>query len=381
MMSTPIRCRKERDEALMTTPSGPQPADFADVRATNLAVVLRDVRAHAPCSRADIAARTGLNKATVSSLVAELIDRRLVRETGITEHRIGRPATMLVLDGGHFAAIGLEIGVDQLTVVALDLAGVELVSWRRAKSTAGLSSLVSRAVARVGALDREVLALTVGVPGPIDAADNVPVLADLRRGLRDARYDIEVDSSANLAVSAEHRAGEHAGTANLAFVSGDGRVSAGLIVDGHLLRGARGFTGLLGNLDGLDGRASIPAIVRAVLPDAEDDGPIVDYAPELDRVVVAAKNGDVAAIEIAGRHLGRGLAALADLVDPEVILLGGGYLKLAEWLLPAAAAELGRPLLNISSLGPNAAALGGAMRALAEVEGGHLPAVPVVAAR
>jgi predicted NBD/HSP70 family sugar kinase len=376
----------------MTTPSGPQPADFADVRATNLAVVLRDVRAHAPCSRADIAARTGLNKATVSSLVGELIDRRLVRETGITEHRIGRPATMLVLDGSRFAAIGLEIGVDQVTVVALDLAGAELVSWRRA-STA-VAGLVSRAVARVAALDREVLALTVGVPGPVDAADNVPVLADLRRGLRDAPYDINVDSSVNLAVSAEHRAGEHAGTANLVYVSGDARVSAGLIVDGHLLRGARGFTGLLGNLDGLDERASIPAIVRAVLPDAEDDGPIVDYAPELDRVVVAARNGSAPAIKNAGRHLGRGLAALADLVDPEVILLGGGSARLAEWLVPAAAealdgagllpgvrARLRGPLLNVSSLGPTAAALGGAMRALADVEGGHLPANDAVAAR
>jgi predicted NBD/HSP70 family sugar kinase len=152
------------------------------------------------------------------------------------------------------------------------------------------------------------------------------------------------------------------------------------MVDGHLLRGARGFTGLLGNLNGLDERASIPAIVRAVLPDAEDDGPIVDYAPELDRVVVAAKNGEAPAITTAGHHLGRGLAALADLVDPEVILLGGGYARLAEWLLPAAAGELDGALLNISSLGPNAAALGGAMRALAEVEGGHLPAVQVVAA-
>jgi len=434
----------------MTTPSGPQPADFADVRATNLAVVLRDVRAHAPCSRADIAARTGLNKATVSSLVAELIDRRLVRETGITEHRIGRPATMLVLDGSRFAAIGLEIGVDQVTVVALDLAGVELVSWRRARptgaatgpatgaatgrttgaatksstgvamgdpagtpvgspagtgttrrggtaptgsarpSSTAVAGLVGRAVARVAALDRQVLALTAGVPGPVDAAGNVPVLADLRRGLRDAPYAINVDSSANLAVSAEHRAGEHAGTANLVYVSGDARVSAGLIVDGHLLRGARGFTGQLGNLDGLDERASIPAIVRAVLPDAEDDGPISDYAPELDRVVVAAKNGDSAAIATAGRHLGRGLAALADLIDPEVILLGGGYARLAEWLVPAAAEALdsaglraGRrgPLLNISSLGPNAAALGGAMRALADVEGGRLPATAAVGAR
>src|SRR6185437_6106833 len=106
-----------------------------------------------------------------------------------------------------------------------------------------------------------------------------------------------------------------------------------------------------------------------------------DYAPELDRVVVAAKNGEGAAITTAGRHLGRGLAALADLVDPEVILLGGGYARLAEWLLPAAAGEIGSALLNISSLGPGAAALGGAMRALAEVEGGHLPAVQVATLR
>ena len=92
---------------MITLPRGPQPADFADVRATNLAVVLRYVRGHVPCSRADIAAATGLNKATVSSLVADLIDRRLLRETGLTENRIGRPATMLVLDGSPYAAIGL----------------------------------------------------------------------------------------------------------------------------------------------------------------------------------------------------------------------------------------------------------------------------------
>ena len=80
---------------MITSHAGHQPADFTDGRATNLAVVLRFVRANAPCSRADVAASTGLNKATVSSLVAELIERRLVREIGLTEHRIGRPATMI----------------------------------------------------------------------------------------------------------------------------------------------------------------------------------------------------------------------------------------------------------------------------------------------
>ena len=117
--------------SVITTQTGPQPADFTDVRATNLAVVLRFVRVNAPCSRADIAASTGLNKTTVSSLVGELIDRRLLRETGLTEHRIGRPATMIVMDGAPYAAIGLEVSTDYLSAAAMDLAGDRLLSWRR----------------------------------------------------------------------------------------------------------------------------------------------------------------------------------------------------------------------------------------------------------
>ena len=90
----------------------PNKAEVGDVRATNLAVVLRCVREQGPCSRADIAAATGLNKTTVSSLVSELLRRRLLRETGTTENRVGRPAIMLALDGASSAAIGIEVNAD-----------------------------------------------------------------------------------------------------------------------------------------------------------------------------------------------------------------------------------------------------------------------------
>src|SRR3954452_12585477 len=131
-MMTARAIRAGQGSLVLKQDSAPQPADFADVRATNLAVVLRHLRMNAPCSRADIAATTGLNKATVSSLVTDLMERRLVREVGMTENRIGRPATMLVLDGSPYAAIGLELNADYLTAVALDLAGERLLSWRRA---------------------------------------------------------------------------------------------------------------------------------------------------------------------------------------------------------------------------------------------------------
>ncbi|WP_234361424.1 ROK family transcriptional regulator [Plantactinospora sp. BB1] len=404
---------------MFTTQTGPQPADLADVRATNLAVVLRFVRTHAPCSRADIAASTGLNKATVSSLVAELLDRRLVRETGLAENRIGRPATMLVVDGAPYAAIGIEVSIDELTVVAVDLAGTELLSWRRAfdgssaspgRAVSAIAALAGRAVNRVGGQGREVLGLTVAVPGLVDAGGTVrlattlgwrdlPLGADLRRALRDPGYEVVVDNDANLAALAEFRHGPQAGTANLVHLTGGAGLGAGVVADGRLLRGGRGFAGELGHVpvepDGplcpcgrrgcLEVVAGIPALIRRALPDAAEDGPVTDFAPEVDRIRTKARRGDRATLDALaeiGRHLGRGVALLANLVNPEVVLLGGYYATLAPWLLPAAEAELhahtlapeaGGARLLASALGTGAAASGGAARTLETVDAGRLP--------
>ncbi|MDQ7904604.1 ROK family transcriptional regulator [Phytohabitans sp. ZYX-F-186] len=402
--------------------SGPQPADFADVRATNLAVVLRHVRTHAPCSRADIAAATGLNKATVSSLVADLIERRLLRETGLAEHRIGRPATMLVLDGQPYAAIGMEVAADHLTAVAVDLAGEQLLTWRRAftgtetgagKAVSTIAALASRAASRVSAQGRQVLGVTVGVPGLVDADGavrlaaglgwrDVELRADLVRALRDPKYDVAVDNDANLSALAEHRYGAYAGTANLVYLTGEIGIGAGVVVDGRLLRGGRGFSGEIGHLQldpagpqcpcgrtgCLEALAGVRAIIQRVLPDAEVDGPVTDFAPEIDEVVRRARRADpatLAALTAVGRHLGHGVSIVANLVNPDVVVLGGNFVPLAPWLLPAAEAELatravapdaGGCRLVASALGPGAAATGGAARALAAVDAGHLPPLP-----
>ncbi|MGW4465818.1 ROK family protein [Micromonospora sp. NPDC004704] len=402
--------------------TGAEPADLADVRATNLAVVLRYVRAHAPCSRADIAASTGLNKATVSSLVADLIDRRLLRETGLTENRIGRPATMLVLDGEPYAAIGIEVGADQLTVVAVDLGGTELLTWRRAfagsggigtRAVSSIATLAGRAINRLAGQGRTILGLTVGVPGLIDAAGTVRIApslgwrdltlgADLRRALREPAFDVVVDNDANLAALAEHRHGPYAGTANLVHFTASAGIGAGVVADGRLLRGGRGFAGEIGHLcldptgpacpcgrrGCLEALAGIPALIRRALPDTAPDGPVTDYAPEVERIRSRARQGDRLALDTlteAGRHLGHGIAVLGNLVNPEVVLLGGYFVTLAPWLLPAAETELaartvapdaGGTRLAASALGPGAAAVGGAARALAMVDAGRLPTAP-----
>ncbi|MDG4800916.1 ROK family transcriptional regulator [Micromonospora sp. WMMD980] len=395
-------------------------ADLGDVRVANRAVVLRHVRLHAPCSRADVAAQTGLNKATVSSLVGELIEHGLLRETGLTENRVGRPATMLVLDGSRHVGLGLQIGADELVVVAADLAGAPLLTWRRAfaAGTAGpeetvraLAALTRRAVTRVTGAGRTVLGLTVGVPGPVDADGvvpaapalgwrGVPLAADLRRALRDPGFPVGVDTDANLAVSAELRHGPYAGTADLVHLTGGLAVGAGLVSGGRLLRGGRGFAGEIGHLpvraDGpachcgrrgcLPAVAGVDAVVRRLLPDAAADGPVTDYLPEIERIQALARAGDAAVrdgLTGIGRHLGHAVSVLVDLLDPEVVVVGGHLATLAPWLLPAARAEVAagasRPpaavRLEASTLGSAASALGGATAALATVEAGQLPAV------
>ncbi|MEU8263788.1 ROK family transcriptional regulator [Micromonospora sp. NPDC048999] len=395
----------------------PQPTDLGDVRVANRAVVLRHVRLHAPCSRADIAAHTGLNKATVSSLVTELIERRLLRETGLTENRIGRPATMLVLDGEPYAGLGLQVGADELVVVAADLGGNRLLTWRRAftaptvtpqETVRALAALARRAISRVTGQGRSVLGVTVGVPGLVGTDDgiplapalgwrDVPLAAELRRALRDPSFTVGVDTDANLAVLAEQRHGAYAGTADLVHLTGGIAPGAGLVSGGRLLRGGRGFAGEIGHVP-LDpagpacacGRRGclaafigVDAVVRRVLPDAAQHGPVVDYLPELDQIQALAGSGDdvvLTGLAEVGRRLGHGVSILANLLDPQVVVVGGHLAALAPWLLPAARAELaartlaaGGCRLEASDLGSAATALGGATAALATVEAGRLP--------
>ena len=102
------------------------PANQRSVRRHNLGVVLRHVAEHGPRSRAAIAQETGLNKTTVSSLVGELIDFGLVRETEVElRGTVGRPALPVELSGERVAGLGLEVGVDFLAVRASDLGGAE----------------------------------------------------------------------------------------------------------------------------------------------------------------------------------------------------------------------------------------------------------------
>ncbi|WP_420115806.1 ROK family protein, partial [Micromonospora sp.] len=153
-----------------------------------------------------------------------------------------------------------------------------------------------------------------------------------------------------------------------------------------LRRPPPGPRGPCGRRGGLAASTALPAVVARLLPDAIQDGPVTDYLPELDRIVASARQEDpavLAGLAEIGRHLGHGASILANLLNPEAIVVGGHFATLAPWLLPAARAELvartlapqaGGCRLDASTLDSAAPALGGATAALATIEAGRLPA-------
>ena len=106
-------------------------ADHGTVRRNNLSLIMRTLQHSGARSRARLAADTGLTKATVSSLVAELVDRGLVSEGEIQrEGGIGRPGQTIDLNRHHVCGIGVEVNVDYVAVLALNLRNDVLISRR-----------------------------------------------------------------------------------------------------------------------------------------------------------------------------------------------------------------------------------------------------------
>jgi predicted NBD/HSP70 family sugar kinase len=392
-----------------------QTADHTDIRATNLAAVLGYLRREAPCSRAAIAAGTGLNKATVTSIVGELLERRLVRETQQTQNHVGRPATLLVLDGSAYATIGLEVGARGLTALGCDAAGEQVLRWHRAgpgvdagpaKTIAAVVALARRAITTVQSSGRQVLGITVGVPGLVnrDGAvvlaaglgwSDVPLRAELAAALGRPDIPVTVDNDASLGVLAEHLYGPYAGTANLIQLTGDTGVGAGIIADGRPLAGHLGYVGEIGHLrlvpDGpacgcgrrgcLEALASLPAILEQVDGSIDDDP-----QHQLETLIRRADAQDAAVTKVlteAGTHLGHGIAALVNLLNPEVVLLGGAYALLAEHLSPAIdkalreasiAPDAGGCTIAASAFPHTATPLGATAHALTPLTRGRLPA-------
>jgi len=355
-------------------------ADHVSLRRNNLSVVLRHVRESGPKSRARIAADTGLNKATVSSLVAELVERGLLREGSADSTRaLGRPGQLVELDGSGVCGVGAEINVDYLAITALDLSGgtvferrvpVDVAHLDPGTTLDRLADLIREALAAVEARSGQLAGVALAVPGLVrsDTGDlslapnlgwgELQVAAEMRDRLGGRSYPLLIDNEANLAALAAYSELRHEDTPvqdgkpvqDLVLLTGAVGVGGGVVSNGHLLRGGAGFSGEVGHMPvappghvcgcGRTGCWETVVGLSALLHQATDPddpvrNPTLDVEQRLAAITQRAEDGDsrtLAALKDVGAWLGIGGAILVNILNPDVLVLGGYFAALGPWL-------------------------------------------------
>ncbi|MFH8478544.1 ROK family protein [Streptomyces sp. NPDC018055] len=362
------------------TPLGPK-ADKDTVRRHNLSLVLRAVRDEGEsgeATRAGVAARVGLTRAAVSSLVEQLMDSGFLTESGKTfSGQAGRPGTALKVARTGPAGLGVEINIDYVSVCVVDLAGTGRV--RQTEHLDNRGAPADEVLARAAAIAARTLdsareqelrpvGVALALPGLVSGGavrqapnlgwNEVPaqdLFGDALTALRPGHAVLPVasENEANLAALAELWFGGLGDVRSFLYLTGEIGVGGALVLNGELLRGAHGFAGEIGHVvvdpDGPECRCGSRGCLeqyagqRALLRAAGVDGPGAGGGSgvlELERRARAGDERAVAAVAEAGRMLGRVVSGAVNLVDPDAVVLGGIYRGLMPWLAPPADEEL-----------------------------------------
>jgi predicted NBD/HSP70 family sugar kinase len=385
-------------------------ADQLTLRRTNLGLVLRRLRDHGPRSRAKLATELGMTRSAVSTLVADLAERGLVRTGDLERGAVGRPGTSVELDGHAVAGLGAEVNVNHVSTMALDLTG-EVVSEHKLALDARaipveevldrLAELIRETIADLAHRDIDPVGLTVGVAGLVDRErdwltlgpnlgwHDVPVGELLRARLGDA-YPIAVENEGNLAALAEATPGDpHRQDVLVLF--GEVGVGGGIVTDGRPLRGRQGYAGEFGHMIvepqgrrcgcGRVGCWETVVGLRALLDLAADPDDLVrdpamaidDRLAELNRRASLGDTRTLDALATVGGWLGVGAAMLANALNPAAIVLSGYFAAVGHHMRPALedrlragvlAPDAGGTRVELSRLGFTAAVRGGASLSL-----------------
>ncbi len=373
--------------------------------------VLVLLQQHGAMTRAQLARQALLSRSTVSNIVGDLVRAGLVREIDEPSRsrrpaQSGRPGALLGLNPAAGAAIGIDVDHQRLRVVVADLAHTVLAeaehrleadhdAWE-AMSVA--AEFVDRVVDQAGVRRERVMGVGMALAGPIEIAKGKvhpssisPSWVELEDPAREMSerlgLPVYLDNDANLGALAEIMWGAGIGVGEGAYIKIGTGIGAGLVIDGQIYRGALGTAGEIGHTtmveDGpvcrcgnrgcLERVAGIPALLES-LRGSHGAGLTMQ---DLFDLALSGDAGCRRVIADAGRSIGVAVANLCNLLNPQLVIVGGplaitgdillGPLEasFARCALPAVGATTG---LVAGTLGDRATALGAVGLVLHEAE-------------
>lgn len=353
--------------------------DRSHLRELNISTVLRNIHTYAPISRSQLAARTGLNKSTISSMVEELLEFRLIHEIGINSRGTGRPSTLLDINPQAGCIIGVELGVDFVSIALTDFLGNIL--WRKIANADPIAgpettlsdtfTLINEAVAFSLETGLPLFGIGLATPGMVDINEGILVFAPnlhwhnvpLRKLFTEQlNIRVFIENDANAAAVAEHLFGVARQCSDFIFVFAGVGIGGGLFLNGELYRGKNGYAGEIGHspimAEGIQSpchcgnhgcwetyanqysiiqriQARLEVRRHSIIPNlmAQNEAPL-----SIATIKQAADAGDEEAIEAfadAGKAMGQGFATIINFFNPEKIIIGGPLSLAGNYLLPA----------------------------------------------
>jgi predicted NBD/HSP70 family sugar kinase len=401
-----------------------EPGSPGVMRRRNSALVLDAIRNGGPVGRTDLARLTRLSKPTVNEIVDLLVRNGFITERPPDDRgaatRPGPRARLFQFRADLAHVIGIDVGADKILALLTDLSGevlatarsgVTLVDDRNAPDSLlrEVAAVARRAIRLSGLPQSSVRAVVVGTPGVIDPVsgrvtlapqlprwEGIPLAERLRSELK---LDVPVlaQGEVHLSAIAERWLGTAKGIDNAVLIHLGIGIGSAAIINGEVYRGAEGAAGEIGYLplwvdeafpssvgpfEYAAGGAAFSRGARAAVLRGRGGRMLALAGGDISRldasvVFAAAAEGDRVAAEIVDELVGRiarGIAAVVCVLNPEVVVVGGGISRAGSGLMEPLSRELRKlvpimPRVVPSSLGENAVAIGATQLAIAMVDG------------
>lgn len=323
------------------------------VKKNNTALVFQTITQQEPISRADIAAQSGLNKATVSSLVNELLEKELVYESGPGESSGGRRPVLLHYHGTAGYSIGIDLGVNYILGVVTDLKGniviedhVKVINTSFSEVIEQIKKMITLLVKDLPKTPYGIVGIGIGIPGIVDKQGSILLAPNLgwknceMKSLLEDEFQVPVVivNEANAGAYGEKHFGVGQDYKDIVYVSAGIGIGVGLILNNELYQGLNGFSGEMGHMvieiNGIPCRCGSKgcwetyASEHALLSRAGSD-------TTLEQLISFAQKNDEKAISLfkeIGSYIGYGINNIINTFNPEQIIIGNRLAMAEEWI-------------------------------------------------
>ncbi|MCK1993387.1 ROK family protein [Peribacillus muralis] len=315
------------------------------VKKENKAIVINMIKEHFPISRAEIAQKTGLNKGTVSSLVAELINDHLVTESGPGISSGGRRPVLLLFNQVAGYSIGITLEVNYILGILTDFQGNIIIEKNDPHSPQSVEETMNQLKELIAYLIKSaphssygIVGISIGVPGIVNKDGDILLAPNLGwknvsvKGELEAAFHIPVliENEANLGAYGEKKFGSGQGIENLIYISMGIGLGSGIIINGELYKGTNGFSGELGHMTidsngpkcrcGNNGCWELYASEKALLNKGKKQQDL-----HLDELLKLAQSFDpsvLSSFQEIGHYLGIGMINIIHTFNPQKIIIG-----------------------------------------------------------